>query len=240
MREGNRWRAAPDVADVRIPDSVQSVLAARIDLLPMSSKRVLQRAAVVGRVFWTGSLGEPPTDGLDEHLDTLEGRDLITTRIGSAFRGERECIFRHVLTCDVAYDSIPRRQRASMHAEVGAWLEDVSQGRESEFAELLAHHWSQAFTGATSDLNADDAEIERRRSLAYRWCVTAAGDAQRRGIAERARSFAQHALDLAVSPDEVADAAEALGEAHQLIGDGSPTHGRVPRRGRRAHRSRSA
>ena len=222
VREGNRWRAAPDVADVRIPDSVQSVLAARIDLLPRSSKRVLQRAAVVGRVFWTGSLGEPSTDGLDEDLDTLEGRDLITTRIGSAFRGERECIFRHVLTCDVAYDSIPRRQRASMHAEVGAWLEDVSQGRESEFAELLAHHWSHAFTGATSDRRADDGEIERRRLLAYRWCVTAAGDAQRRGIAERARSFAQHALDLAVSPDEVADAAEALGEAHQLMGDGSP------------------
>ncbi len=76
--------------------------------------------------------------------------------------------------------------------------------------------------GSTSDAHAEQAEIERRRSLAYRWCLTAAGDAQRRGIAERARSFAQHALDLAVSPDEVADAANARGAAHQLMGDGSP------------------
>ena len=80
------------------------------------------------------------------------------------------------------------------------------------------------------------AEIERRRSLAYRWCLTAAGDAHRRGIAERARSFAQHALDLAVSPDERADAAAALGEAHQLMGDGSPALAAFPRRGRCAHR----
>ena len=163
VQDGQRWRAAPDIADVRIPDSVQSVLAARIDLLPLPSKRVLQRAAVVGRVFWTGSLGESNADSLDELLDVLEGRDLITTRMGSAFRGERECIFRHVLTCDVAYESIPRRQRAALHAEVGAWLEDVARGREGEFAELLAHHWSQAFRGATSETPAADTEIERRR-----------------------------------------------------------------------------
>ncbi|MEP6660262.1 MAG: AAA family ATPase, partial [Acidimicrobiales bacterium] len=222
VRDDQRWRAAADIADVRIPDSVQSVLAARIDLLPLPTKRMLQRASVVGRVFWTGSLGEPVTDSLDELLDVLEGRDLITTRMGSAFRGERECIFRHVLTCDVAYESIPRRQRAGLHAEVAAWLEDVARGREGEFAELLAHHWSQAFKGATSETPAADAEIERRRGLAYRWSLTAAHDARRRGIAERARSFAQHALELAVSPDEVADAAVALGEAHQLMGDGSP------------------
>ena len=146
VRDDQRWRAAPDIAGVRIPDSVQSVLAARIDLLPLPSKRVLQRAAVVGRVFWTGSLGEPNADSLDELLDVLEGRDLITTRMGSAFRGERECIFRHVLTCDVAYESIPAVSGPALHAEVGAWLEDVARGREGEFAELLAHHWSQAYT----------------------------------------------------------------------------------------------
>ena len=97
-------------------------------------------------------------------------------------------------------------QRAALHAEVGTWLEDVARGREGEFAELLAHHWSQAYRGATSDTPAAGAEIERRRELAFQWCLTAAGDAERRGIAERARSFAEHALELAVSPDEVADA----------------------------------
>jgi tetratricopeptide (TPR) repeat protein len=220
VRHGARWRAAPSAADVRIPDSVQAVLAARIDLLPAVPKRLLQHAAVVGRIFWTGSLGQQATDDLDGQLDLLEGRDLISTRLGSAFRGERECSFRHVLTRNVAYDSIPRRERARLHAQVAVWLDDVAAGREGEFAELLAHHWTQAHAGA--GIGTDDAELERRRQLAHRWCVAAARESHRRAVAERARAFAQRALELAVTPDEVADAAEALGGAHSLMGDGSP------------------
>jgi class 3 adenylate cyclase/tetratricopeptide (TPR) repeat protein len=222
VREGARWRAGPSAADVRIPDSVQAVLAARIDLLPARPKQVLQHAAVVGRVFWTGSLGERATDTLDEQLDVLEGRDLISTRLGSAFRGERECIFRHVLTRNVAYESIPRRDRADLHAQVAAWLDDVASGREGEFAELLAHHWSEAHRGAIAGSDAVSAEIERRRLLAYRWCLAASKETYRRSVADRARTFAQRALDLAASPDEVADAALAVGEACNLIGEGSP------------------
>jgi class 3 adenylate cyclase/tetratricopeptide (TPR) repeat protein len=222
VREGARWRAAPSASDVHIPDSVQAVLAARIDLLPAQSKQVLQHAAVVGRVFWTGSLGQRATEKLDEHLDVLEGRDLVSTRLGSAFRGERECIFRHVLTRNVAYESIPRRDRADLHAQVAAWLDDVASGREGEFAELLAHHWSEAHGGAISGTGADSVEIEHRRALAYRWCLAASSEIYRRAVADRARTFAQRALDLAASPDEVADAALALGEACNLIGEGSP------------------
>jgi class 3 adenylate cyclase/tetratricopeptide (TPR) repeat protein len=222
VRDGDRWRAVSSAADVRIPDSVQSVLAARIDLLPEVPKRVLQHAAVVGRVFWTGSLGTPATDSLEATLDVLEDRDLISTRLGSAFRGEREWIFRHILTRNVAYDSIPRRERAHLHAQVASWLDDVAAGRAGEFAELLAHHWTEAHAGATAGLGADDAEIERRRVLAHRWCLAAAKEAHRRAVAERARTFAQRALDLAVSVEEVADAATALGEAYNLMGNGSP------------------
>ena len=200
----------------------QSVLAARIDLLPAAPKRVLQHAAVVGRVFWTGSLGQPTADTLDEHLDVLEGRDLISTRLGSAFRGERECSFRHILTCSVAYESIPRRDRANLHAQVAAWLDDVAAGREGEFAELLAHHWTEAHRGAIADPSTTESEIERRRLLAYRWSLAAAKESYRRAVAERARTFAQQAIDLATSPNEVADAAEALGDAYRLTGNGSP------------------
>jgi hypothetical protein len=221
-RDGERWRAGPTAADVEIPDSVQSVLAARIDLLPAASKRVLQHAAVVGRVFWTGPLGDGDADDLDAQLDLLEGRDLISTRLRSAFRGERECIFRHVLTCDVAYASIPRRVRGDLHARVAAWLDDVATGREREFAELLAHHWTEAHHGAVSAIGTDEAEIERRRSLAFTWCLAAADETRRRAAAARSRLFAQRALSLAVSADEVGEACLALGEAHNLIGDGSP------------------
>jgi hypothetical protein len=222
VHDRGRWRAAPTAADVHIPDTVQSVLAARIDLLPAMPKKVLQHAAVVGRVFWTGSLGPPGPEGVDPHLDVLEGRDLISTRLGSAFRGERECIFRHILTCNVAYESIPRRDRANLHAQVAVWLDDVAAGREGEFAELLAHHWTEAHRGAVADPSTTDAEIERRRELAYRWCLAAAKENHRRAVIDRAISFGRQALELAASADEVADAAEEMGHAHRQRGEGSP------------------
>jgi class 3 adenylate cyclase len=222
VHDRGRWRASPTAADVHIPDTVQSVLAARIDLLPPVPKKVLQHAAVVGRVFWTGSLGERGPEGVDEHLDVLEGRDLISTRLGSAFRGERECIFRHILTCNVAYESIPRRDRANLHAQVAAWLDDVAGGRQGEFAELLAHHWAEAHRGAVADPSTTDAEIERRRELAYRWCLAAAKENHRRALIDRAITFGDQALALAASADEVADAAEEIGHAHRYRGEGSP------------------
>src|SRR5207244_2921523 len=78
MRSGSRWRAAETIAEVEIPDSVQGVLAARIDLLAAAEKRALQSAAVVGRVFWPSPVGlllngEGAT--LGEILASLESRE---------------------------------------------------------------------------------------------------------------------------------------------------------------------
>ena len=222
IREGARWRALTG-ARVEIPDSVHAVLAARIDLLPGDAKRVVQRAAVVGRVFWTGSLGAVAESDLDDALDLLEGRDLISTALRSAFRGQRECVFRHVLITDVAYESIPRRDRADLHAQVAAWLDGMSVDREGEFAELLAHHWAEAHRGAALAPGLSESEIEMRRVRALSWCLQAAKEASRRVAVDRSRMYAERALSLAVTLDEVADAATALGEAHKLIGEGSPS-----------------
>ena len=120
--------------------------------------------------------------------------------------------------CDVAYESIPR---VSAPPAAGRRVARGCRGGGRGNCGALAHHWSRPLRAQVGNAGGGP-EIERRRLLAYQWCLTAADDAQRRAIAERARSFAQHALELAVSPDEVADAAAALGGAHRLIGDGSP------------------
>ena len=122
VRETDGWRAAPTIGDVEIPDSVQAVLAARIDLLRPQEKRTLQAAAVVGRVFWPapvarfldGSAGQ-----LDSDLRDLEERDLVLSRLTSSVAGQAEYIFKHALVRDVAYESIPRRERAHAHLRGG-------------------------------------------------------------------------------------------------------------------------
>src|SRR4029077_4125927 len=92
VRTGDRWRAAEQIDAAVIPDTVQGVLAARIDLLEAGEKRALQSAAVVGRVFWTGPVARllnGDADVLDEALRTLEDRELIVSRLGSSVAGDR-------------------------------------------------------------------------------------------------------------------------------------------------------
>ena len=129
VREVDRWRAANDMVDVRIPDTVQAVLAARIDLLDPVEKRALQRAAVVGRVFWPGPVGRllnGDRDRLRDTLGRLEERELVSSRLSSSIAGEQEFIFKHILTREVAYESLPRRERASAHTSVATWIEETA------------------------------------------------------------------------------------------------------------------
>ena len=93
-----------------IPDTVQAVLAARFDLLDGQDKRVLQAAAVVGRVFWPGPvalLAHLPDEAVDASLRILEERELVLSRLTSSLAGQQELIFKHVLIRDVAYESLP-------------------------------------------------------------------------------------------------------------------------------------
>ncbi|HJX75301.1 MAG TPA: hypothetical protein VJ247_03035, partial [Gaiella sp.] len=141
VRDADRWRAASTIAEVQIPDTVQAVLAARIDLLDPVEKRALQRAAVVGRVFWPGPVGRL-LNGDREHLrstlDRLEDRDMVLSRLSSSIAGEPEFIFKHILTREVAYESLPRRERAGAHAAVASWIQETTGARAKEFVELLA------------------------------------------------------------------------------------------------------
>src|SRR5207244_11688932 len=110
--------------------------------------------SAVGRVCWSGPVArllEGDAERVDELLSGLEDRELVLSRVGSTVAGEREFIFKHVLTRDVAYGTLPRRERASAHAEVARWIEAVSGERRREFGELLAHHYRAADAGALSE-----------------------------------------------------------------------------------------
>jgi class 3 adenylate cyclase len=211
---GTRWRAATDIEDVVIPDTIQAVLAARMDLLTRSEKRALQSAAVVGRVFWPGPVllllnGEGSE--LDDTLSRLEDRDLVLSRLGSSLAGQREFAFKHILTRDVAYESLPRRDRARAHAAVAEWIESTAGERRGEFAELLAYHREEAFRGRRDDAPGDLESSERQREKAFSALMQASEDARRRFAVAKAASMAERALALAREPIERAMALEQVG-----------------------------
>ena len=205
--------SAPGHGD--LPDTVRSALAARIDLLPSDEKRALQAAAVVGRVFWPGAVAEVAAvdaDAIGELLDGLQNRDLVLGRLASTMSGQRELIFKHALICEVAYESLPRRDRARMHLAVADWITTTFAGRRDEVVELIAHHTVTAYRlGASGDL----------RAPAFAALSDAAEGAFARAGLDRSLTLAREALELAARPLERARALEALGHAAFATFDGS-------------------
>jgi class 3 adenylate cyclase/tetratricopeptide (TPR) repeat protein len=225
VRVGRRWKAADRIEDVVIPDTVQGVLAARIDLLGAAEKRTLQSAAVVGRVFWSGPVerllnGEAAE--LDDLLARLEERELVAARVDSTIGGEREYSFKHVLTRDVAYGTLPRGERARAHGRVARWIESTTGERRAEFAELLAYHYLEAYRSARGDPQCPEQERETLRAAAFENLVTASREARRRLALEKAVQLAEEAGSIAEGDGERSRALERLGDALFLSYDGEP------------------
>jgi tetratricopeptide (TPR) repeat protein len=132
--------------DTVLPETVQGIIAARLDALPGEEKAALQNAAVFGKVFWSGSLtaldGEPET-ALQQPLHALIRKEFVRRERRSSVGRQEEYAFRHVLVQDVAYGQIPRAERAAKHRRAAEWIESVSE-RGDDLADLLAHHYVTA------------------------------------------------------------------------------------------------
>ncbi len=189
------------------------MILARLDLLTPDERRVAQRAAVVGHVFWDGALRRlAQVDDLDAALRTLRRREFVHEALSSTIAGQTEYAFKHVLIRDVAYASLPRAERGRAHAETAAWIEDTSGERTGELAELLARHYDAAFGFLRDD------ELRRR---AHACLLTAAENAHRRFATEQGARLARRAVELSEPGAERVEALEALGDLHYLafLGD---------------------
>lgn len=133
--------------DGRLPETVQGIVAARIDLLPSSEKSVLQSAAVLGKVFWSDALvaltGSESWQ-LAETLRSLERKEFIRREHRSAVSGATQHAFVHTLVRDAAYGQLPRAARALHHLATATWIESLPEDRAEDRAETLAHHYLTA------------------------------------------------------------------------------------------------
>ncbi|HEX4678204.1 MAG TPA: AAA family ATPase [Gaiellaceae bacterium] len=178
-----------------VPETVQALIAARIDTLAPAAKAVLHNAAVVGKVFWAESVAALQSGEADELLETLNHlvrKELIRPARASSMEGAREYAFWHLLVRDVAYGQIPRRDRALKHVEVARWLERIVGERVADHAELLAHHYGEALALARAAGAGETAELVDAARRFYRL----AGDRAAGLDAPRSATYYASALDL--------------------------------------------
>jgi class 3 adenylate cyclase len=219
-RSADGWKLCDESPELVIPDSVQAVLAARIDLLPAREKAGLQAAAVIGRVFWRAPLvhlvgGDEPDLGL------LEERDFVRRNVGSSLAHDDEYTVKHALTREVAYASIPKARRARLHAALAGWLEGEVPSLD-EAAPLLAHHYAEAARPEDADLawQGDSGELTRLQERARHWLGRAAELAQARYEISEVVELLSRALELTWDERERALLWRRIGMAHALRFDG--------------------
>jgi predicted ATPase len=178
------WAATERLAITSMPDSIHGVIAARLDLLEAREREALRRCSVMGRVFWPSAVGVD-----DDIVASLGRRAIASEQVESAYSGRREFAFKHALTHEVAYATLPRYERGSLHRRVAEWLADSVPDRQAETTELIAFHYEQAF-----HWGGGDGELRRRAFDA----LQSAGDAAvRRGAYTSAERLLGRALELA-------------------------------------------
>ena len=222
-REDGGWVSAGDLGQLAVPPTIHALLSARLDRLAPEERAVIQRAAVVGHVFWWGAVAdlspaaERPEVGA--HLQSLVHKELIRHE-RSNFAAEDAFRFEHILIRDAAYAALPKEARANLHEELAGWLERRAGERAAEYEEIAGYHLEQAvrYRGELGRREEETAALAQEAA----WRLAAAGRrAVARADAPAAASLFRRAAGL-MSQDApergglLVDLAEALHETGEL------------------------
>jgi class 3 adenylate cyclase/tetratricopeptide (TPR) repeat protein len=174
----------------RIPDTLQALIAARIDHLPPGEKELLQGAAVMGRIFWKGALAELVLEGtdIDPLLEDLHLREIVLPETRSSISGQDAFKFKHVMIREVAYGGLSKAARAGYHQRFAEWLRKHAG---EELLEVRAYHLDHA-TALLAELDGSPPKKLATEAAA------ALEEAGRRALAREANAPARKLLIRAV------------------------------------------
>jgi class 3 adenylate cyclase/tetratricopeptide (TPR) repeat protein len=188
----------------RIPDTVQALIAARIDRLGAEERTALRRGAVIGRTFWAGALAHlSPELDVEPLLEDLLLRDFLVQESRSSISGETAYRFKHVLIREVAYGGLSKSERAEHHLHFASWLRERAG---DELLEVRAYHLDHAATLQRELEGAVPAELATEAAAALE-------EAGRRAFAREANQSARRlflsALELEPTLERRYEAARA-------------------------------
>jgi class 3 adenylate cyclase len=203
---GSDASVSDNLDSTALPDTVQSLIAARLDTLDPAARHAVLDAAVLGKVMWAGgvaALGDRDRAETEQALRELVRKEMIRPMRRSSLPGDAEYAFTHVLVRDVAYGQLTRHERARKHAAALAWIEQTAGTRSAEFAEILVHHATSGLELAEAVGDQDLLAAMRRESR--RW-LTAAARQLKESDHARAWRYMSQAFEL--PGRETADPAE--------------------------------
>lgn len=188
-RSGDQWVLTIDADAVEVPPTIQSLLASRVERMPVAERRVIELAGVIGTEFPRGSvlaLDDSVTPAeLDTLLETLRRKDVIEPT-GTYWGNEPIYRFHHVLIRDAAYRRLLKGNRAELHLRAGEWTERTAASLVGEYEPAIGFHFEQAFRYRTELGSNDAATVE---------------------IGDRAARLFQLASERALERDDLASAA---------------------------------
>jgi DNA-binding SARP family transcriptional activator len=156
-----------------VPETLQHLVAARLDALDPDAKALVRQAAVLGGTVWASGLAAVAGVDLaavETGLGRLERRALLRRAPTSSVPGEAEWGFSHDLVREAAYGQLPEAELAERHARAAAWIQSLGRGR-TDGAEPLAHHWRRALESTRAIGGDADAVVDHARQA-----LRAAGD----------------------------------------------------------------
>jgi class 3 adenylate cyclase/tetratricopeptide (TPR) repeat protein len=207
VREGNAYRLAGEIETLEVPETLQALIAARLDGLSTEERRAVQQAAVLGRTFTlrgltaVSGLGERE---LEQILASLVRKEIVSLSADPLSPERGQYGFLQDLVKKVAYDTLSRKERKTLHLAAAAYL--VSLGDEDEIVEVLAAHYVDAYKAAPDDADADEIRDRAREML-----VRAAERAASLAANAEAQAHFEAAADLSEDPLLQAELLERAG-----------------------------
>ena len=205
-RVGEEYRPAGPIETLAVPETLQSLAAARLDSLDPTERRLLEDASVLGRTFTRPGLAAVSglsEDEVEPHLQSLLRKEILTRQLDALSPERNQIAFLQDVLRRVAYETLSVRDRKQRHLAAAAHL--AHEGDE-DIAAVLAAHYLDAYRLATGDEDASDL-----RELAQAALIRAGERAASLASAGEAARYFRRAAELCESPGERAELLERAG-----------------------------
>ncbi|MDP9303201.1 MAG: AAA family ATPase [Actinomycetota bacterium] len=213
-QKGNGYRPAGEIDILEVPETLQGLIAARLDGLNADERRLLQDASILGKSFTSAALASVthlPQQALESLLTALARKEILSLQADPRSPERGQFSFLQDLLRQVAYDTLPRSERKARHIAAATYLEQESLAGEQDLAEIVASHYR---TALEFDPDASDAGVLRAKA---RTTLVKAGErAESVAANENARRYFEQALELAESRLERAELHERAGRMATL------------------------
>ncbi|MFN8232400.1 MAG: hypothetical protein U0V56_02585 [Actinomycetota bacterium] len=216
VRDGNRYRTTGPVDLLEVPETLHTLIAARLDGLSAEERTALQDASVLGRFFTVDGLAAltgHTVERLEPILSSLVRKELLTLQTDPRSPERGQYGFLQDLVKKVAYEMLSRKDRKARHLDAAAYLESVFGTEEGEFAEIIASHYRDAYRSAPQAPDAHEITVKAGERL-----VQAGERAASLAASLEAQRYFEEALELTEDEAERARLHERAGQMSVTAG----------------------